>query len=432
MFKKNNIIIYTTIIILLYIYFHDPFYIPNIGGLLGRGASQLSMIILYICGIWFLWIRNAKFKNFTRIFPTELKFLIALLCWSIVGLLTGGQSLMFTNHIKIVLTNYIIPSFFLYIFYTNSIDTEFKFARVLLLVACVGAAGTLLCMLNPSINEAYKMTVLKLDSDNFLLEGFRGFGFSTALTSGYGYIQGALVALGIYYGKQNRWFYLFIPFVFMSAMFNARTGAIIAALGIILCLVKQRITTGNLVLFLTLCIAIFNIQSVLELFINRVGLDPKASIWIQTFFTDIENTRESGIASSTTGSVLMGEMLLWPEDTISWIFGCGQDIFKVGFHSGGNSDVGYIRQLNYGGLIYIFILYSYVYYMIKRLFQQKHTFFAWFFLISALILNLKSSFMWYQGGVFGFYLLIYYYLIYSDTYIKSTNRSINIHHKKTQ
>lgn len=432
MLKHKNPIGNILIIILLYIYFHDPFYIPNIGGLLGRGVSQLSMIILYICGIWFLFFKNTTFKKFTRIFPTEITFLTALLCWSIIGLLTGEQSIMFTNHLKIILTNYIIPLFFLYIFYANGIDTELKFVRILLIVACVGAAGTLLCMMYPSINEAYKLTVLKLDSDNFLLEGFRGFGFSTALTSGYGYIQGALVALGIYYGKENRWYYLFIPFVFMSAMFNARTGAIIAVQGIILYLVRQRINIGSLVLFATFAIVILNIQSVLEFFIDKIGLDQKASTWIQTFFTDIEDTRQGGLESSSTGNILFGSMLVWPENTISWILGNGNDIFKAGFHSRGNSDIGYIRQLNYGGLIYISILYSYVYYMIKRLFQQKHSYFAWFFLISALILNLKSSFMWYQGGVFGFYLLIYYYLIYSDTYIKSTYKRINIHHKKTQ
>jgi len=417
--RRSKVTSHIYIIILLYIYFHDPFYIPNIGGLLGRGASQLSMIILYICSVWFLCFRNTAFKKFTKIFPIEITFLIVLLCCSIIGLFTGGQWLMFSNHLKIILTNYIIPSFFLYIFYVNNINKEFMFIRVLLMVACVGAIGTLICMLNPSINEIYKMTILKLDTDNFLLEGFRGFGFSTALTSGYGYTQGALVALGVYYRKENKWFYLFIPFVFMSAIFNARTGAIIAVFGIILCFVKQRVSIGSFVLFIIFSIIILNIQSVIEQFINRIGLDANASKWIGAFFSEIEDTKVGGLASSATGSALFDNMILWPENALSWILGCGQDIFKVGFHSGGHSDVGYIRQLNYGGLIYISILYSYVFYMIKRLFQHKHSFFAWFFLISVLILNIKSSFLWYQGGVFGLYLLIYYYLIYSDTYNNS-------------
>lgn len=402
---------YIILVLLIYIYFHDPFYIPNIGGLLGQASSQLSMIILYILGVFFAIFYNKKFNSYRSVFKIEWSFYLTTLAISALITIAGGNFLMFTNHIKLLITNFIIPIFLIYYAFSIGINNEAKFIRLLLVVCCLGALGSLICMTFPTVNDFYKLSILNLNYDSFLMDGFRGFGFSTSLTSNFGYIQGALLALGIYYGQKNRWFYFFAIFVFLSSLFNARTGVIIAGIGILLQLLFNKKWGNAIFLGLIFFLFIYFLEDFVISFMEYLGYEDKAFKWIEDFFGFFDRKNSESFSNSATGLALK-DMILFPEDLSGWVLGNGHDIFKRGHHSEGHSDIGFIRQLNYGGLAYLFLSLCYIIYLYKRLLRHKQQYFATFFIISFIILNTKSCLMWYQGGTMGMFLLIYYYIIF--------------------
>lgn len=404
---------YILYILLVYIYFNDPFYIPNIG-LLGRGDTQYSLFILYIAAIFFIFLMNKKFSSFLQCFKKEFIYLIFLVLFSFITTIgVGGEFSLFADHIKYMLASFFVPCFLVHFAFTVGIDGTPKFIRSVLIVGVIGAIGSMICIASPTISNIYKYSVLNLASDDLLLEGFRGFGFSTRLTNDYGFIQGAILALGLYYGRNNKWFYLFAVFVFLSSIFNARTGVIVAVVGIALIFILQRNIKYSILILAISFIALIFVQTFLESFMIFMDFDNKAMTWMSEFFSDInEMAKSRNIRSTGIGDMLLFEMILWPETLSGWLFGSGYSVFKEGFHSGGHSDNGFIIQLNYGGILYFIILMLYMCRMFSRLWQNNYKYFSVFFMISFIILNIKSNFALRQGGALGFYLLIYYYFIY--------------------
>lgn len=64
---------------------------------------------------------------------------------------------------------------------------------------------------------------------------------------------------------------------------------------------------------------------------------------------------------------ILQNMIVYPSDLGEWIFGKGESIFGI---SGQNSDIGYIIQLNYGGIIYCILLAFFFFLIVYRLFKM--------------------------------------------------------------
>lgn len=409
---------YTLLVVLLYIYFFDPFYFP-----IGFGLKQFSIVLLYIAAFFYCVVKQRQYKRFTKVFKADYVYLLVLFVFSMFITLNDGDFSLFGNQLKMIFANFFVPILIINYAFLIGLDDEDKFMRSLLVVGAVASIGTMICLLSPNISNTYKLSVINLEQGSFLTEGFRGFGFSTRLTNDYGFIEGAMLALGVYYGKKNKWFYLFFLFVFLSVIFNARTGVIVAAIGIVFALLMQ---TRNIFYFLIVgffaVLFVANIEPLMNSIMDAVGLDAKTMNWISEFFADVTTIVESkDVMSTGIGETLFSDMVLWPESVEQWLFGSGQSIFYEGFHSKGHSDLGFFIQLNYGGIFFFTILMAYMLHIFKRLWKCGYKYMALFYICSFIVLNIKSNFALRQGGILGLYLLIYYFLVY----VKSIPRDLN-------
>lgn len=401
---------YLTLIFLVYIYFHNPFFIPTFG-VLGRADVQYSIILLYIISLVYLVFHQPRVSDFFSCFRKEMTFIFVLLLFSIVQYIIARDGRVFSYHVQLLFTSFLIPVFLVNFCFSLNIKTQKSFFQLLIIVGVVALISTIICMTNEGLRDSY-ISSLHLDTGNVLFESFRGYGFSTKLTSDFGYIQGLMAVFIVYYFADKKWTLPIAILLLLSALFNARTGFLLGVIGCGVTLFFQKRLSSFFFIIISGVVIIALFPSILAYVIERTGLGYGTTFWLTTFFGDISSVSRGGsIVDTGVGETMFVNMFILPDSFVSWFIGNGYDIFHGSPR--GYSDLGYIRQLYYGGLIYLGVILAYAYFMIKRLYMSGEKFLSILFLLSVLILNTKCSLFWDTGGVLGLLVFVYYFVIYS-------------------
>jgi hypothetical protein len=107
---------------------------------------------------------------------------------------------------------------------------------------------------------------------------------------------------------------------------------------------------------------------------------------------------------------LTDNMIVIPDNIIPTLIGTGKDLFYGGYNE--HSDIGYIIQLNYGGLIYCLLLLGLILYMSFRLRKYPNNqWFSYLFLGTVLICNWKGYFIFTNIGFRLLSILYFYYIL---------------------
>ena len=395
----NKIIKYGILILVLYIFIHSPYlYLP--------GTRMGSVKLLYIPAFYLL-ITNGGLKSlFFRTFSTECKFFAIIFTFVLLRTAMGGQPIFVWATIVSFIEAVILPLFVISFLLNRGLKSKESIVRSLLLVGAVGTIISMLCLTIPPLNSFVRDNIMHITSDMRAFDhSFRGFGISESLSSQYGYIQGILFVLGAIYFKDNKWFAYFLPFVLLSAFINARTGVIVAAVGIIIYLLYNR----NYIYSIIIAAVIVLLYANIEAFIGALVPDADTQAWISDFFLQMESMMDEGIEGSRQADILFGQMFILPDTPEQWVFGRGLSLFRneIGIDS---SDVGFILQLNYGGIMYLLLLNIFMLYLVFRLMKNNQKLFAAFFLAVYMILNIKSNYIL-DSGAFRLMMLLYYVMI---------------------
>lgn len=330
-----------------------------------------------------------------------------------------GETPVITQHIIGFINIFIIVPFIVEYIKKRSVDGSQYLMRCLLIVGAVGSVITLMCFLGPDFNMFTKQVLMRYSSAelNNEMNDYRGFGFASLLSSDYGFIMGILLVIGCYYYKNNKWFLLFMPLVFLSALINARTGLVIAITGILLFLIYNRNYKFSLILFL-MCIVIYHYA---EQLMSLLNFNEYTLMWLTSEFESTSDAIRSGdMNQSLTLTALFSDFWILPDSIGQWIMGRGFDLYRNtrGIHP---SDVGWIRELNYGGLLYLVPLIFLFWKMYKRLRKYNNKAFALFVLLTICIINTKT--MIFPGDRSFYVLVMVYYMLTSR---KQTLRSQDI------
>jgi hypothetical protein len=142
----------------------------------------------------------------------------------------------------------------------------------------------------------------------------------------------------------------------------------------------------------------------------------------------IINAKETGIVEDNTSKELLNNHLLFPEDSITFLFGNGEHLVNTQFERTLHSDIGYIRNLWSFGIFGAIIFWMpYFYYMIISLkLAKRHQSAAILCLISAvtILFQSKENFM-YSRILFSMYsimIAIFYFDIKRDSFLKNTGQ----------
>jgi hypothetical protein len=298
----------------------------------------------------------------------------------------------------------VIP-FLLVVFYHN-LPVKNNLFKDVIIVGIIAAMFTLIMIFSPTLNNFFRNELLKNDEySEFLV--LRNFGLSEGLTFSFSIVQGFVFAFVFYYSRFNSKLLFILPLLLISILFNARSGLIP-----VIFILTYFFIFDFKIKFILLAV-LLGIFFYFILFSTDLFKDSRETLeWAFDFFVQIsdfmfENPEQAGGNTFTT---LFEDMAIFPESTFTWFLGSGENIF---LSSVGNSDIGYLILLNYGGIIYLFFIFIFVTYLFWRLrfLWKDHKWFIFLLFFSFLVGNLKGMFISVNPN-FRLIMLLYCYLIY--------------------
>lgn len=270
-------------------------------------------------------------------------------------------------------------------------DNNISIVRILLLTSSLAASISCACLLNPTFDMYIRM--LQIDYSVLSTEViFRSYGLAQGLNFEYGIIQGLIFGIGLFYLKENKWYIFFIPLVIMSILINARTGILVIVLAAFFYFIKN----FSYQIFSFIVISFLCLVYLYQYLENFIPYD--TYIWIDGFFSEVNDIilGTNKAENDTLGTLL--NSLVFPTTVQSWIIGSGHTLF--GNQIGPSSDVGYINQLAYGGLIYLFLLLKLSYNMLKKGYPYMDKILFLFIIVALLLANFKGGIFGTNGGAF--------------------------------
>jgi len=371
-----NLIKYLFFLLLLYLFIYNPPF-----QFLSVSPVELMIIpaFLYIAVSW-------KWYPFLKIFWAEILIFLLIALYSYFRDLGSIDSVFFRANILLLLESLVIPYFIILLY--SKIKGKENLIKEVIYIGIFASLITLAMIAIPSLNALIRNQVLKGNEfDEFLT--FRSFGLAEGLTFAYGIVQGLIFAFVFYYSRQNSKYLVLLPLILLSIFFNARVGMIPVIIAIIYFVI---IKLDVKFILLSIC---FALASYLIIFQSPLFSDYAETIeWAFDFFNQSSDflTGNADKAEVNTFTTLFGDMAVFPQNTSEWIVGTGENIFLL---NQGNSDVGYLIQINYGGLLYMFlivVLMARVFWRMKFLFLENKWFVILLFL-TVVLGNVKGLFI---------------------------------------
>lgn len=197
-------------------------------------------------------------------------------------------------------------------------------------------------IINRMISYGFRDVFVKLSEH-------RVYGFSYTLTYSMPVVQAILAAVCIYKALTYKITYIiFVPFLLMSSIINARIGLIVFVISLFIALLgSAKLTERN---FCALIVVIVFIMFIPRIFTYYLG-DSKTMEWIQDGIEEINNFLFEHDASSGYFEYALGSEQYKTPEGIGILFGTGLSTLHV--NKDYASDVGFINDIWLGGLVYV-------------------------------------------------------------------------------
>ena len=355
---------------LYFFYLYLVVYVPVISG-----SIRKFNILLYLFIALIIIFRHKKisYNIFRECRP--IWFSIVYLTFYVV------LNVLFNNADSIILTATfsmtIVPFFSVLALSTLFILQKRKdFIKDFIKVATMASVISVILYLIPQLGKSILFLMSGDDADSvqrFYDEG-RGFGVAGSLFFGYSIIQAIAAFLCMKYNNKIKG-YFYTLLILISIILNARIGlfvfiALLLVNYLALSSIKQTI---KMIFAISIVICIVIWTGLYHEFQGSIDWTLEGVYMVSDFLLGTNYTNGYGHFSGLAGS-----FLIWPNNTMEWIFGRG--IYLLQGYKGFSSDVGFILQLNWGGLIYLFFLLLPLLIIVKNSIKTKN----WTFIIIVL------------------------------------------------
>lgn len=369
------------------------------------GVRFSGFLALRLISILYVLLNFKEFRCFCKMFSKEMLLMLLIVGYSMFRSLLGDISLG-VKDVSGLFTLVVMPFFLISLGRKIGIDSIERLVRYLLIATTFAVATSIVAFLVPPVHVFFRDVLIQIQEDDYLFENaFRGFGWGGGLTSEYAFVMAIMTVVGLIYNYKNKWFVLVVPFALIATLLNARTGFIIIIMGIIVYLIRSRRIGLSIAIIIIGIIVYSNISDIILLIF---GEQENTYLWINGFI-EYTNDYAHGDVSSGALSVLLSEMIWFPNNLVGWLLGEGISLFHgsqiYGYMM--SSDIGFINQLFQGGLIYCALLYYLVLIICKRLKIRNQDILYLFVLLSFFIINFKGSFL-FNTFSFGTIMLLYY------------------------
>ena len=360
-----------------------------------------------------------RFAVFFRKFSSEIILMIAIIAYSFFRFVSGGAPDLFLQDLIGAMTLIIVPFFIIDYGRKLKIDSVEQMSKYLIITTTVAMVISMAAFFVPEIHYFIKYRIVQYGSMGFT-EGFdqRGFGWGLLMTSSYSFVIAMIIAIGLYYGKNKKWLLIFVPVALFVCLINARTGVLIGLVGLVLFFFGSGRFTYSLIALLVGIIVYSNLNSILGLLTQG---NEATNAWIMVGVEESIAYSGGNFSEGTMGTLL--EQIFIPNSVGGVLFGEGESLFgRNSFNL--HSDIGFVNQLYYGGIIYCIMLYSLVGMICRRLLKNGQKILSIFIIITFFIVNFKGQFVFCTPEM-GLTMLVYYTIfIYGSS--SQYNKSIAI------
>jgi hypothetical protein len=377
----------------------------------------ISRLSIYSIILFYFLQKPARGGAFKSILITETRIFILIIFYSLIidflirPKIEESIPFLFRNiafYIECIIGGYVIYRILQDVLSKYRIKVDI----FLMYIALVASIITTILILSPEITMYVRHNILAT-GEKIISSEIRAFAISSDALYSYSIAQGIALSICLHYADKMKWLYLLIPFFLISIFFNARIGIIPVLLFIVYLLFFKR--NIKHLIFAGIVISILVIQTLNFL----ASIHEDTIVWVMSAFNDTFALISGEDVSNIRNYRALGDtMIIIPKDVFSVILGTGRDLFFGGYSD--HSDIGYIIQLNYGGLIYCFLLLTLVFHMFFRL--KKHNisnpWFNYLFLGTILICNWKGYCIS-TNVVFRLFSILYFYYLFNS--IKKEN-----------
>lgn len=233
-------------------------------------------------------------------------------------------------------------------------------------VAVIASTISIIMYLIPSLGKNMLFILAGDEKNSFqrFYDAGRGFGFAGSLFFAYSIIQAIAAIFAV--KRKSKYKYLFIIMMLVSIILNARIGLFL----FVVLLIIHYLTTNSIkqtfksFFAITILILIIIETGIYKEFQGSISWVLEGFYMVSDFLFNTEYTNGYGHFSGLAGS-----FLIWPQNIHEWIMGKG--VYLLYGYNGYSSDIGLILHLQWGGLIYLFLLLWPVLYLIKKGIQYK-------------------------------------------------------------
>lgn len=286
------------------------------------------------------------------------------------------------------------------------------------LAAIQGLYGLLSLALTPLKSFSDTLYGLSGGFNTFVMDA-RIFGISSDFTFGTPIYHGILAALLLYITIiHKKASYLIYVFLILAATFlNNRTGVVAFILLSAFLLVYAAIKKGKIVPVLLTTLLLGGVS--LVSFNSLNSLSPSTYNFITSFTEDTDNL----IKGNPTGNyeILLNDYSAFSGSPPNTLFGSGYRIYdeQGKLRAGFRTDMGYLNDLYYGGVVYMVLLYGcFIYFMLYKSKGRKYLFIS--LLVILFLVNIKGEI--FRSNIVIF-LFIYIKLIFQSV-LRNGRRSL--------
>lgn len=354
--KKYNLLILLGMFLILYNPPILPFNTMHMVGL-----CSFAYLALHLPSLW-KNIFQTKLINVMGMFV----FLLLYLLLEMLGHSLSATSLVFPIY---CLMDVIPFGLTLAVYSSKKGLTTQSFLDMVLFVGTLQALLALLSFLIPSVQTVFvDLLLFRGYGDIYaILARHRMYGLASGLTYATPVLQSILALLAVYFAfTRSKKYILSAGLLAFSGIINARTSFVVLLIGgmvLVFCSKLKLKTKVSVLFWMAIVFAFINIY----LFPILIRAAPDTFRWVAEGFWEIsgflkgDTTGYFSYATSNNAYVL--------PTGLSFLWGIGHSI--MGGYQGVGSDVGYINDLWFGGILYILILYPFFLRMMWLLFRKK-------------------------------------------------------------
>ena len=295
----------------------------------------------------------------------------------------------------------------------------FDFERIVIYAGIIEAVLVFCALISPTIQSLFiKQMIAAGHSESFLDKwSFRTYGFASNLQYSSALVMATIALLAInrmFSRKKYRLFIVAIILVIASYV-NARTSLVVFVVGIVGLILLNIKDKKKLKQIFKVCISVFIAFIALLYYLSTIELNEQTTWLRDGVYEILAIFSDKYVTDYSTIEVLMNEKrYILPSNILNILFGTGTYIMARNEYYV-NSDIGYVNDIWYGGVVYAICIYVFFLRMLKKI-KLKNLGSVYFnnltfvMLISIVIANIK-------GYIFGFnnlstlILIIYVYII---------------------